>query len=138
MMLTISLFRVAILDIRMPFSLFFLPFFSVITSINPFTTKMFSWDFLVFTEPTTRNCETCGSNMIPYPLSNGSKCGDPNSHVLHFECDTTTAQVWFKVPGGAYRVILASLTFEIQLKDAHCSSRSLNNKIPPLDSFPHD
>ena len=95
---------------------------------------MFTWDFLVFTEPTKRNCENCGSNMIPYPLSTGSKCGDPM--YSNFECNTTTGQVWFQVPGGPYRVTSIdpeSLTFEIQLKDADCSSRSLNNKIPPLD-----
>ncbi|RVW18001.1 G-type lectin S-receptor-like serine/threonine-protein kinase [Vitis vinifera] len=82
-------------------------------------------------KPTVRNCETCGSNMIPYPLSSGSKCGD--STYFNFECNSTTGQVQFKVPGGAYRVTSINpetLTFVIQLKEADCSSRSL---IPPLN-----
>ncbi|WJZ99594.1 hypothetical protein VitviT2T_018022 [Vitis vinifera] len=82
-------------------------------------------------KPTVRNCETCGSNMIPYPLSTGSKCGD--STYFNFECNNTTGQVQFKVPGGAYRVTSINpetLTFVIQLKEADCSSRSL---IPPLN-----
>eukprot|EP00261_Vitis_vinifera_P037742 XP_019078985.1 PREDICTED: G-type lectin S-receptor-like serine/threonine-protein kinase At4g03230 [Vitis vinifera] len=80
---------------------------------------------------TLRNCETCGSNMIPYPLSTGSKCGD--STYFNFECNNITAQVQFKVPGGPYRVTSINpetLTFVIQLKEADCSSRSL---IPPLN-----
>ena len=90
-----------------------------------------TWYSTVFAEPTVRNCETCGSNMIPYPLSTGSKCGDPM--YFNFECNSTTGQVQFKVPGGAYRVTSINpetLTFVIQLKEADCSSRSL---IPPLD-----
>eukprot|EP00261_Vitis_vinifera_P037743 XP_019078986.1 PREDICTED: G-type lectin S-receptor-like serine/threonine-protein kinase At4g03230 isoform X2 [Vitis vinifera] len=82
-------------------------------------------------KPTVRNCETCGSSMIPYPLSTGSKCGDPM--YFNFECNSTTGQVQFKVPGGAYRVTSINpetLRFVIQLKEADCSSRSL---IPPLD-----
>ncbi|KAA8524527.1 hypothetical protein F0562_010950 [Nyssa sinensis] len=27
---------------------------------------------------TSRNCEPCGTNIIPYPLSTGSNCGDPD------------------------------------------------------------
>ena len=26
---------------------------------------------------TVRNCEPCGTNVIPYPLSTGPNCGDP-------------------------------------------------------------
>ena len=69
--------------------------------------------------------------MISYPLSTGLNCSD--LMYSNFECDTTTGQVQFKVPGGDYRVSSIdpeTLTFEIQLKVADCSSRSLNNKIP--------
>ncbi|KAL6330201.1 hypothetical protein AAG906_040122 [Vitis piasezkii] len=85
-------------------------------------------------ESTVRNCQTCGSNMIPYPLSTGSKCGDPM--YFNFECNITTGQVQFKVPGGTYRVTSINpetLTFVIQLKESDCSSRSLIDKIPPLN-----
>ena len=72
--------------------------------------------------------------MIPYPLSTGSKCGDPM--YFNFECNITTGQVQLKVPGGTYRVTSINpetLTFVIQLKESDCSSRSLINKIPPLN-----
>ncbi|RVW57778.1 Transposon Tf2-8 polyprotein [Vitis vinifera] len=57
-------------------------------------------------ESTVRNCQACGSIMIPYPLSTGSKCGDPM--YFNFECNITTARF-------------------------SSSSRSLINKIPPLN-----
>ncbi|KAJ9686788.1 hypothetical protein PVL29_015575 [Vitis rotundifolia] len=85
-------------------------------------------------ESTVRNCQTCGSNMIPYPLSTGSKCGDPM--YFNFECNITTGQVQFEVPGGTYRVTSINpetLTFVIQLKESDCSPRSLIDKIPPLN-----
>eukprot|EP00261_Vitis_vinifera_P037744 XP_019078987.1 PREDICTED: G-type lectin S-receptor-like serine/threonine-protein kinase At4g03230 isoform X1 [Vitis vinifera] len=85
-------------------------------------------------ESTVRNCQTCGSNMIPYPLSTGSKCGDPM--YFNFECNITTGQVQLKVSGGTYRVTSINpetLTFVIQLKESDCSSRSLIDKIPPLN-----
>nr|POE94090.1 wall-associated receptor kinase-like 15 [Quercus suber] len=42
-------------------------------------------------EPTVRNCEPCGTNMIPYPLSASSNCGDPM--YFSFNCNTTSGQI---------------------------------------------
>uniref|UniRef100_A0A2N9G5P1 Bulb-type lectin domain-containing protein n=1 Tax=Fagus sylvatica TaxID=28930 RepID=A0A2N9G5P1_FAGSY len=53
-------------------------------------------------EQTVRNCKPCGTNMIPYPLSTSSNCGDPM--YFSFDCDTTSGQVSFKAPSGTYRV----------------------------------
>jgi hypothetical protein len=55
-----------------------------------------------FAEQTVRNCKPCGTNMIPYPLSTSSNCGDPM--YFSFDCDTTSGQVSFKAPRGTYRV----------------------------------
>lgn len=71
--------------------------------------------------------------MIPYPLSTGPNCGDPM--YSNFECNITTGQVEFKVPDDALRVTSihpGKLRFEVQLKDADCNPRSLNDKIPQL------
>ncbi|WJZ99596.1 hypothetical protein VitviT2T_018023 [Vitis vinifera] len=86
-------------------------------------------------ESTTRNCETCGTNMIPYPLSTGPKCGDPE--YFRFNCDNDTGQVSFKVIDSSYRVSSIdpkALKFVIQVKDANCSSPSLIRQIPKLKS----
>uniref|UniRef100_A0A2N9H967 Protein kinase domain-containing protein n=1 Tax=Fagus sylvatica TaxID=28930 RepID=A0A2N9H967_FAGSY len=45
-------------------------------------------------EQTVRNCKPCGTNMIPYPLSTSSNCGDPM--YFSFYCNTTSGQVSFK------------------------------------------
>ena len=55
-----------------------------------------------FAEQTVRNCKPCGTNMIPYPLSTSSNCGDPM--YFSFYCNTTSGQVSFKAPSGTYRV----------------------------------
>ena len=86
-------------------------------------------------ELTTRNCGTCGTNMIPYPLSTGPKCGDPE--YFRFNCDYDTGQVSFKVIDSSYRVSSIdpkALKFVIQVKDANCSSPSLIRQIPKLKS----
>ncbi|KAA8524521.1 hypothetical protein F0562_010944 [Nyssa sinensis] len=51
---------------------------------------------------TSRNCEPCGANIIPYPLSTGSNCGDPN--YANFLCNSSTGQVSFQTTTGSYRV----------------------------------
>ncbi|XP_021829959.1 G-type lectin S-receptor-like serine/threonine-protein kinase At4g03230 isoform X1 [Prunus avium] len=53
-------------------------------------------------ESTSRNCETCGTNMIPYPLSTGPNCGDLTYYS--FQCNISTGQVSFEAPGGTYQV----------------------------------
>ncbi|XP_022763989.1 G-type lectin S-receptor-like serine/threonine-protein kinase At4g03230 [Durio zibethinus] len=54
-------------------------------------------------ESTVRNCETCGTNLVPYPLSTGPKCGDPM--YSSFYCNNNTEQLCFMAPGGNYNVI---------------------------------
>ncbi|KAM1888168.1 hypothetical protein ACFX13_046326 [Malus domestica] len=44
-------------------------------------------------ESTVRDCEPCGTTIIPYPLSTSKGCGDPM--YFHFECDNFTGQVNF-------------------------------------------
>ncbi|XP_059452590.1 G-type lectin S-receptor-like serine/threonine-protein kinase At4g03230 isoform X2 [Corylus avellana] len=70
-------------------------------------------------ESTVRNCEPCGSNLIPYPLSTGINCGDPI--YFSFYCNTSSGQVSFKAPSGTYRVTKidpSAQTFVIQVKYA--------------------
>ncbi|XP_059450904.1 uncharacterized protein LOC132181681, partial [Corylus avellana] len=70
-------------------------------------------------ESTVRNCEPCGSNLIPYPLSTGINCGDPI--YFSFYCNTSSGQVSFKLPSGTYRVTKidpSAQTFVIQVKYA--------------------
>ncbi|XVE92858.1 hypothetical protein REPUB_Repub01dG0139300 [Reevesia pubescens] len=54
-------------------------------------------------EPTVRNCETCGTNLVPYPLSTGPKCGDPT--YSSFYCNNYTDQLSFMTPSGNYNII---------------------------------
>ncbi|XVF57951.1 hypothetical protein PTKIN_Ptkin07bG0023600 [Pterospermum kingtungense] len=54
-------------------------------------------------ESTDRNCDTCGTNLVPYPLSTGPKCGDPM--YFSFYCKNDTYQLSFRAPSGNYNVI---------------------------------
>ncbi|XP_030928795.1 G-type lectin S-receptor-like serine/threonine-protein kinase At4g03230 isoform X2 [Quercus lobata] len=79
-------------------------------------------------EPTVQNCEPCGTNMIPYPLSTSSNCGDPM--YFSFNCNTS-GQVSFKAPSGTYRVTNIDQNtskFFIQVKDV--GSLRLNQSLP--------
>ncbi|GLT87014.1 hypothetical protein SLE2022_051180 [Rubroshorea leprosula] len=49
-----------------------------------------------------RSCETCGTSLIPYPLSTGPKCGD--AMYLSFYCNSTSGDLTFEAPAGTYRV----------------------------------
>ncbi|KAK7824320.1 g-type lectin s-receptor-like serine/threonine-protein kinase [Quercus suber] len=80
-------------------------------------------------EPTVQNCEPCGTNMIPYPLSTSSNCGDPM--YFSFNCNTTSGQVSFKALSGTYRVTSIDQNtskFFIQVKDV--GSLRLNQSLP--------
>ncbi|XP_061357903.1 G-type lectin S-receptor-like serine/threonine-protein kinase At4g03230 [Gastrolobium bilobum] len=44
-------------------------------------------------EPTPKTCEPCGTNIVPYPLSTGPSCGDPN--YFKFSCNNSTGQLSF-------------------------------------------
>ncbi|XP_062152990.1 G-type lectin S-receptor-like serine/threonine-protein kinase At4g03230 isoform X4 [Alnus glutinosa] len=87
-------------------------------------------------ESTTRNCEPCGTNMIPYPLSTGPNCGDPM--YFSFYCNYSIAQVSFKTPSGTYRVTSidpSTRQFAIQVKHAAYDRNSsgilqLNESLP--------
>ncbi|KAG7987961.1 hypothetical protein I3843_03G161000 [Carya illinoinensis] len=70
---------------------------------------------------TARDCEPCGTNIIPYPLSTGPNCGDPM--YFSFYCNYSTGQVSFRPSNsaGAYRVERidpSTRTFFIQVKYA--------------------
>ncbi|KAK6253020.1 hypothetical protein QUC31_014740, partial [Theobroma cacao] len=68
----------------------------------------------------TRSCETCGTNLIPYPLSTGPKCGD--AMYLSFHCNISSGEVTFYAPSGTFRVTsINSETrkFIIQTNDAN-------------------
>ena len=80
-------------------------------------------------EPTVQNCWPCGTNMIPYPLSTSSNCGDPM--YFSFNCNTTSGQVSFKALSGTYRVTSIDQNtskFFIQVKDV--VSLRLNQSLP--------
>ncbi|KAF5947362.1 hypothetical protein HYC85_013319 [Camellia sinensis] len=69
-------------------------------------------------ESTSRDCEPCGANILPYPLRTGQNCGDPMYN--NFRCNKSTGQVEFQEPTGIYRVTSINpdnLTFIIQLTD---------------------
>ncbi|KAJ4839051.1 hypothetical protein Tsubulata_037792, partial [Turnera subulata] len=80
-------------------------------------------------ESTTRGCGSCGTDMIPYPLSTGSQCGDPA--YFNFYCNTSTGQLSFETPSGAYRITRVDTElhkFVIQTKDAD-SCKALNSNV---------
>lgn len=72
--------------------------------------------------------------MIPYPLSYGSKCGDPL--YFNFNCKIDTGQVLFNINGSAYPVTIINpetSTFLIQVQEKeNCSSPRLREHIPEL------
>lgn len=49
-----------------------------------------------------RDCGTCGTNRIPYPLSTRPDCGDPM--YTNFTCDRRTGQVNFGAYGRNFQV----------------------------------
>ncbi|XP_011018711.1 PREDICTED: G-type lectin S-receptor-like serine/threonine-protein kinase At4g03230 [Populus euphratica] len=69
-------------------------------------------------ESKARSCEPCGMNVIPYPLSTGSDCGDPM--YFRFHCDNSIGKLSFKTPSGTYNVTTINQytrTFLIRDKD---------------------
>ncbi|KAI9177584.1 hypothetical protein LWI28_016946 [Acer negundo] len=86
-------------------------------------------------ETIPRNCETCGTNMIPYPLSTGPKCGD--TMYFNFHCNITSGQVSFEAPGGVYRVTRINpetQKFVIQTNnEENCEGGNLRDKFLKLD-----
>ncbi|GKV21431.1 hypothetical protein SLEP1_g31412 [Rubroshorea leprosula] len=88
-------------------------------------------------EPTKRSCETCGTNMIPYPLSTGTSCGDPMYFSFYCETNNLTGQVYFNASGGGYRVTSInpeSQKFSIDVKNAeNCKSKEMMERFLQLD-----
>ncbi|KAI8008307.1 G-type lectin S-receptor-like serine/threonine-protein kinase [Camellia lanceoleosa] len=69
-------------------------------------------------ESTSRDCEPCGANILPYPLRTGQNCGDPMYN--NFLCNKSAGQVEFQESSGIYRVTSINpdnLTFIIELTD---------------------
>ncbi|KAK7849963.1 g-type lectin s-receptor-like serine/threonine-protein kinase [Quercus suber] len=58
----------------------------------------------LYVQLTKRDCEPCGTTIIPYPLSIRSDCGDPM--YSHFNCNDTSDQVSFGLAGGTYPVTI--------------------------------
>nr|POF09031.1 g-type lectin s-receptor-like serine/threonine-protein kinase [Quercus suber] len=93
-------------------------------------------------ESTVRNCEPCGINVIPYPLSTRPNCGDPM--YFSFECNNSTGQLSFKSPTGTYQVdgiYPSEQKFIIEVKRADNSDDrnlggvlSLNQSLPFVNS----
>ncbi|MBA0682774.1 hypothetical protein Goari_024467, partial [Gossypium aridum] len=88
--------------------------------------------------PTSRSCLTCGTNLVPYPLSTGPNCGDPVYYS--FDCDMDTGQLSFKTPSGNYAVTHVNpkasiFDIEIQAKEAvNCHAmHSSGSKILQLN-----
>ncbi|KAJ6855915.1 hypothetical protein NC651_040515 [Populus alba x Populus x berolinensis] len=89
-------------------------------------------------EPKAKSCEPCGINVIPYPLSTGSDCGDPM--YFSFNCDNSTGKLSFKTHSGTYNVTTINQdtrTFVIREKDvADCKDGTIG-QIPNFNtSFP--
>ena len=85
-----------------------------------------------FAESTVRNCEPCGTNLIPYPLSTGLNCGD--RIYFSFYCNNFTGQVSFKTPSGTYRVTSidpSTRTFVIQ-EEKHAENPDARNSLGNL------
>ncbi|KAL3754540.1 hypothetical protein ACJRO7_001736 [Eucalyptus globulus] len=78
-------------------------------------------------ESTNRSCGTCGTNLVPYPLSTRQSCGDPLYSA--FSCDSMTAQLYFELPMDRYRITSVNpetRTFTIQVNERFkCMSEDL-------------
>ncbi|XP_077245927.1 uncharacterized protein LOC143885615 [Tasmannia lanceolata] len=83
------------------------------------------------------NCENCGTNIVPYPLSTGIGCGDP-SYQIH--CNISTGQLRFNtLDGSSYAITTIhpeTRALVIQLKNkSMCNttaykSLQLNSSLP--------
>ncbi|KAH8480040.1 hypothetical protein H0E87_030315 [Populus deltoides] len=89
-------------------------------------------------ESKAKSCEPCGINVIPYPLSTGSDCGDPM--YFSFYCDNSTGKLSFKTHNGNYSVTTVNQdtrTFVIQEKDVDDCNASTRGQIRKFNtSFP--
>ncbi|XP_073277899.1 G-type lectin S-receptor-like serine/threonine-protein kinase At4g03230 isoform X1 [Primulina huaijiensis] len=85
----------------------------------------------------TRNCQPCFLNQIPYPLSSGPDCGDPL--YRGFSCDNSTGVISFLTLSGKYPVIgihKATNSFVIQQNsegDVGCKTGNISIQNLKLD-----
>nr|XP_023901411.1 G-type lectin S-receptor-like serine/threonine-protein kinase At4g03230 [Quercus suber] len=87
-------------------------------------------------ESTVRNCEPCGINVIPYPLSTSPNCGDPM--YFSFECNNSTGQLSFKSPIGTYQVdgiYPSEQKFIIEVKHADNSDARNSERVLSLNQY---
>uniref|UniRef100_A0A1J3J875 non-specific serine/threonine protein kinase n=3 Tax=Noccaea caerulescens TaxID=107243 RepID=A0A1J3J875_NOCCA len=87
-------------------------------------------------ESTSRDCVTCGTNIIPYPLSTAPGCGDSN--YLSFNCNMSTGQVVFKESNSLYNVTSINPDthrFLLKIKDVvvNCTSENQMSRISELN-----
>lgn len=78
---------------------------------------------------------TCGTNIIPYPLSTAPGCGDIN--YLSFNCNMSTGQVIFKGSNSSFNVTSINQDthrFLIKVKDAvvNCTTQNQISGISKL------
>lgn len=102
--------------------------------MNRFYNSLNSVLFAAFTK---RNCETCGINLIPYPLSTKADCGDPK--YFSFLCNTSIGQINFMAPSGTYPVTGInpdSRNFTIQVKGADSYRRNAEGHFQLNQSLP--
>ncbi|XP_059450902.1 G-type lectin S-receptor-like serine/threonine-protein kinase At4g03230 [Corylus avellana] len=86
-------------------------------------------------ESTVRNCEPCGTNLIPYPLSTGPNCGDPM--YFNFYCNDSTGQVSFSMANGSYRVAsIDPSTRKFVIQEKHAENPDARNSLRNLLSGP--
>ncbi|KAL5581835.1 hypothetical protein UlMin_014277 [Ulmus minor] len=83
---------------------------------------------------TPRNCNPCGTTIIPYPLSTGPGCDDSDYYSFH--CDDSTGKVTFKAISGEYTVISVDpnmRNFVIQARMDTCEAINSRGKSLQLD-----
>ncbi|XP_050379933.1 uncharacterized protein LOC126797337 [Argentina anserina] len=91
-------------------------------------------------ESTVRDCEPCGTTMIPYPLSTGPDCGD--RMYSRFKCNNLTGQVSFVGLKDTFRVISIIPSTQIFLIQGipravpKCDSRNRAKALQLNPSFP--
>ncbi|KAL5583297.1 hypothetical protein UlMin_015739 [Ulmus minor] len=83
-----------------------------------------------------RNCDPCGTTIVPYPLSTGPDCGDPDYYSFH--CDDSTGRLTFKAISGEYQVISVApnmRNFSIQVVINTNETRHSRGKILEINEL---
>ncbi|KAK9924644.1 hypothetical protein M0R45_032998 [Rubus argutus] len=83
-------------------------------------------------ELTVRDCEPCGSTLIPYPLSTRSGCGDPM--YSSFQCNPITSEVSFTGSNDtSFRVInISPSTQRFLLHSKNVDYCYSTNRVPNI------